>query len=153
MKTGQLVELLASDGARTAPPGRMLLRVLLPAALLSAALLIALIGIRSDVGDALRTARFNLKVLLNAALWFAATGLVLRLARPVGRPGAWAMALWLVPVVLLLAVLAELFMLPRGQWWPIAHGSNSTWCSLTNSNPRSTPAWRPCWPRGGASWR
>ncbi|HXC58995.1 MAG TPA: NrsF family protein, partial [Steroidobacteraceae bacterium] len=128
MKTSELVELLAHDGTRSAAPGSTLLRALLPAGMLSAALLVLLIGIRADVGDALQTPRFNLKLLLNAALWISATGLLLRLARPVDRPGLWTRALWLVPVALLLAVLVELFLLPRDQWWPVAHGRNSTWC-------------------------
>jgi hypothetical protein len=128
MKTGQLVELLASDDMRTAPPGRTLLRALMPAGILSALALLLVIGIRPDVGDALHTPRFDLKLLLNAALWFTATGLLLRLARPVDGAGFWSGVLWLVPAVLLLAVLAELFMVPREQWWPVALGTNSTWC-------------------------
>jgi hypothetical protein len=128
MKTSELVELLTRDGVRGEPPGRTLLRALLPAGMLSAVVLVMLIGVRADMGAALHTPRFTLKLLLNAALWFSATGLLLRLARPVDRPGFWTKAVWLVPVVLLLAVLVELAWLPREQWWPVAHGRNSTWC-------------------------
>jgi hypothetical protein len=128
MKTQQLVELLARDGTRSAPPGRILLRALLPAGLLSVVLLVALIGLRPDVGQALHTPRFDLKVLLNVALWFSGTGVLLRLARPIDKTGPWSTTLALVPAALLLAVLIELFLVPREQWWPTAHGSNSTWC-------------------------
>jgi hypothetical protein len=128
MKTGEFVEMLVSDGTRQAPPGRLLLHVLPFAGLLSVLLMLWLIGLRPDLGAAFHTPRFDLKLLLNATLWVAGTGLMLRLARPVDRPGIWPALLWLVPVALLIAVAIELLLVPRGQWWPVAHGSNSTWC-------------------------
>lgn len=128
MKTDELVDLLARDGTRNATPGNALTRALLPAGVLSAALMLWWIGVRPDLAAAIHTPRFNVKLLLNIALWISATGLLLRLARPVDRPGVWPALLWLVPVALLTGVLVELFLLPREQWWPVAHGSNSTWC-------------------------
>jgi len=128
MKTDELVELLARDSTRHAAPGGTLWRVLLPAGVVSAAVLLWWIGLRPDLAAALRTPRFEVKLLLNIALWLTATGLVLRLARPVDHPGIWPALLWLVPGALLLGVIVELFLVPSGQWWPVAHGSNSTWC-------------------------
>lgn len=128
MKTGELVDLLVSDRVREAPAGRLLLRVLPFAGLLSLLSMLWFIGLRPDLGAALHTPRFDLKLLLNAALWFAGTGLMLRLARPVDRPGMWSTLLCMVPVALLVAVVVELFLLPRELWWPAARGSNSTWC-------------------------
>jgi hypothetical protein len=128
VKTSTLVDLLATDRRREAAPDRVLLRVLLPAGLLSALLMWWWIGLRPDLGAAFQTPRFDVKLLLNMALWIAATGLLLRLARPVDRPGHWSLLLWLVPLALLTGVIVELFLLPREQWWPVAQGRNSTWC-------------------------
>ena len=128
MKTSTLVDLLATDRRREAAPGSTLLRVLLPAGVLSAILMLWWIGVRPDLGAAFQTLRFDVKLLLNVALWIAATGLLLRLARPVDRPGRWWLLLWLVPLALLTGVVVELFLLPSEQWWPVAQGRNSTWC-------------------------
>jgi hypothetical protein len=128
MKTSTLVDLLASDQRREVAPGSLLLRALLPAGILSGVLMWLLIGVRPDLGDAFHTPRFDVKLMLNVALWLAATGLLLRLARPVDRTGIWPTLLWLVPLALLTGVCIELFLLPREQWWAVAQGSNSTWC-------------------------
>jgi hypothetical protein len=128
VKTGQLVELLARDTTRQSSPGRALLVALLPAGLLTAAGFALLVGLRPDLAQALRTTWFDLKVLLNASVWLAATGLVLRLARPGASLRGWWLALCAVPIALLLAVCAEMLRVPRDQWWGLAWGSNATWC-------------------------
>jgi hypothetical protein len=128
MKTGELVDLLARDTTRHAAPGSTLLRALVPAGVVSAIVMLWWIGLRPDLAAALHTPRFDVKLLLNIALWFAATGLVLRLSRPVDHPGIWPAVLWMVPCALLVGVILELFIVPRGQWWSVAHGTNSTWC-------------------------
>lgn len=128
MKTHDLVELLARDGTRLPATGRALGRALLPAGVFSAAVLLAFPRVRPDLAEALATLRFDFKILLNLALCLAALGLLLRLVRPAARRGGWGVALWAVPAVLAMAAVAELFVLPPEQWWPAAHGHNSTWC-------------------------
>ncbi|HMA10319.1 MAG TPA: DUF1109 domain-containing protein [Steroidobacteraceae bacterium] len=128
MKTGQLVELLARDDTRRASPGRSLLLALLPAGLVAAVAFVLLVGFRPDLAGAFHSTRFSFKVLLNASLWLAATGLLLRLVRPGASSRGWRSGLWAVPVVLALAVVMELLVVPRSQWWTVAWGSNATWC-------------------------
>jgi len=128
MKTDQLVELLARDTTQRQSPGRSLLVALLPAGFVTATGFALLVGLRPDLPDALRSPWFDLKVLLNAALWLAATGLLLRLARPGASLRGWWPALCAVPIVLVLAIGVELLRVPPDQWWTLAQGSNSTWC-------------------------
>jgi len=128
MKTEQLVDMLARDVTQHASPGRSLLVALLPAGIATTLGFALLIGLRPDLAQAAVSPRFTFKVLLNAALWLAATGMLLRLARPGARIGRWGTALWAVPVLLIVAACAELALLPRDQWWTVARGSNATWC-------------------------
>jgi hypothetical protein len=128
MKTEQLVELLARDPTRAPPPGSSLLRALLPAGLVAAVAFAVLVGFRPDLSQAFRSTWFNFKVLLNVTLWIAATGMLLRMARPGAAARGFGRVLWAVPVVLLLGAGVELLRLPSGQWWPVAWGTNATWC-------------------------
>lgn len=128
MKTEQLVDLLARDPTRAASPGASLARALLPAGLLAATAFAVLVGFRADLAQAFHGTWFNFKVLLNATLWFAATGMLLGLARPGASIRGWRTILWAVPLLLLLGVCAELLRLPGGRWWTVAWGSNATWC-------------------------
>lgn len=128
MKTEQFIDLLARDGIRQPPPGQALLRALLPAGLVAAAALVALLGVRPDLAQSFQTLRFDFKLLLNAMLWLVATALLLRMVRPGAMPGIWWKLLWLVPLALGAAAAVELLMLPREQWWAVAWGHNATWC-------------------------
>jgi hypothetical protein len=128
MKTEQLVELLARDDTRAPPPGSSLLRALLPAGLVAAAVFAVLVGFRPDLPRAFLSTWFNFKVLLNVTLWIAATGMLLGMARPVAAANRFRRVLWAVPVALLLGAGVELLRLPSGQWWPVAWGTNATWC-------------------------
>lgn len=128
MNTEQLVELLARDQTRATSPGSSLLRALLPAGLVAATAFVALVGLRPDLVQAFGSTWFNFKVLLNASLWLAATGMLLVMSRPGAAGRGWKLALWGVPAALLLAAGVELLRLPSGQWWPVAWGTNATWC-------------------------
>jgi hypothetical protein len=128
MKTEQLVDVLARDDTRHASPGRSLLAALLPAGIATTLGFALLVGLRPDLAQAASSPRFTFKVLLNAALWLAATGMLLRIARPGARTGRWRAALWAVPLMLAVAACAELALIPPDQWWTLARGSNSTWC-------------------------
>jgi hypothetical protein len=128
MKTEQLVHVLAQDATRQAPPGRKLFSALLPAGLLVALAFVTWVGLRPDLTAAFSSTRFGFKLLLNVTLVVAATGMVLRLARPAASLRGWGVTLWLVPAALCIAVLTELWALPRAQWWEMAWGHNATWC-------------------------
>jgi hypothetical protein len=128
VNTEQLVNVLSQDATRQSPPGRRLLSVLLPAGTLVAIVFVLWVGLRPDLAAAFSSPRFDFKVLLNATLAVAAAGLVLRLARPAASLRGWGAALWIVPGALLVAVVVELLLLPRAQWWTLAWGHNATWC-------------------------
>jgi hypothetical protein len=128
MKTDELVALLARDDTRLAPPSRALLAALLPAGLVATLGLVLLVGLRPDLSEAFHNTRFNFKVLLNAALWLTAAGMLLCLVRPAASSRGWRAALWAVPAALVLAACVELQQVPRDQWWVVAWGSNATWC-------------------------
>lgn len=128
MKTEHLVELLSRDLTRRPPPSRSMFLALVPAAMIAAAAFVLLEGLRPDLRLAIHSTWFNFKVLLNAALWLSAMGLLLRIVRPGAQPGAWRGALWAVPAVLAVALVVELLRVPRDQWWTVAWGTNATWC-------------------------
>ncbi|NEI05339.1 DUF1109 family protein [Rhizobium leguminosarum] len=128
MKTDDLIDLLAEDA-----PVRLRLSRALGAALaisvpLSAAILVATIGIRPDLGEALQTARVIFKIAVTLMLAVTASRLVFN----VGKPGV---ALWpyltalLIPLCLLvLGVVAELFVLPSSLWEESMVGHYANYC-------------------------
>ena len=106
MNTEQLIQAMAADTQRTRP-----LEAVLPAALVATALLfggifLLLMGVRPDLGAALRHFVVVLKTLLPLALAVGALGTVLHLSRPGDRPGPWRYLLVCVPAAILLAMLA-----------------------------------------------
>jgi len=128
MKTSDLVQLLAADQVVEPAPAHSLARALLPGVAVALVVFIALAGWRADVLASLAEPRFVFKLLLNLAAAVAACGFVLRLARPLGGSGPWPLLLLGLAALLLGAVVLELLVLPREQWWDSARGSNATWC-------------------------
>lgn len=128
MDTRQLVELLAADRTVAPAPERTLRLALLPALVVAVLLFLAVAGMREDFGAALASLRFDLKLLLNLLLAGTSAGLLLRIARPGAARGSWQLLVWAAPLLLALGAMAELLLLPREQWWPVARGQNSTWC-------------------------
>lgn len=130
MKTDELIAALVEDRRATPPPARLIARSL-PFAVLGAVLLMLLIaGLRDNLAQVATEPRFLFKFLVTLALAIPALGLLVRIATPVPRAGAWARALWLAPLLLLAAVLLELTVLPGAQWMPAAVGSNAGWCLM-----------------------
>jgi hypothetical protein len=128
MKTQQLIELMARDGRVALSPGKALLRVMLPAAAFAVLLLLWGAGLRADLAAATGSLRFDFKVLVNVALLVSATGLLLRVVRPGHDAQRWRRVLWLVPALLLAAVVAELMSIESTQWRDAAVGHNASWC-------------------------
>lgn len=99
MKTEELISALAADTLRRATVGQRLARAL-PVALAVCVVAFALVwGLRPDLAEALRSPAV-LKTVVPLLLVGLAGAVALRLARPVRQPGAGAMALGLVAVVL-----------------------------------------------------
>ncbi len=107
-----------------------------------------LVGLRPDLAQAAaQPCDSRFKVLLNAALWLAATGMLLRLARPgASRGSCGEAALWAVPVMLAVAACAELALLPRGSVVDAGPGQQCRHGACA-SFPRlpSCRCWLRCW--------
>lgn len=132
MKTDDLIALLAQPegaAARSTPPRRFAWAV--PAGLAGSALMMVLVlGIRADLGDALRLSAFWWK--LAYALGLAAGALVV--TRRLARPGRRLEFSWLglaVPVLAaLVAALVVLSRAPDASRLPLVLGSTWSVCPL-----------------------
>jgi len=132
MRTENLVEALVADRSGVIGGRRMrlgLVGALVLGGLVSLALFFVAIGVRPDIGQALATWRFNLKVGLVLLALLLAFGLCLALSRPVasGHPGRRLLPLLALAVA---AVAIELVVLPSGSWASRLVGSNAVACLI-----------------------
>ncbi len=129
MRTDDLVRALVVDGTDAGVP--FFRRVALAVALgfaVSAVLFWVALGPREDIGIVAATVRFDLKIVQALLLAGTALALVLRLAQPGAATGLQKVALTAAPLVLAVAVIAELFVVPAGQWSTKLIGSNARIC-------------------------
>lgn len=154
MRTEDLVRALAADTAPEPAPLPRLVRGLAAGALLVAVLSLPLLGFRPDPIAVLTRAPVMLKQILPVVLAAGAFGAALDLARPEGRIGRAGIVLASVPLVLLVAVVAELAALPRTAWMPAMMGTTSrfcvVWVTLMSLPPLAGALWAL---RSGASTR
>lgn len=154
MRTDDLVRVLAADVAPEPGPRPRLVRGLAVGALVVAALSLPLLGFRPDPMAVVSSARVMLKQVLPVVLAVGAFGAALRLARPEGRVGGWGAVLAAVPLVLAVAVAAELVALPRAGWGAAMMGGTSrfclVWVTLMSLPPLAGALWAL---RSGASTR
>jgi hypothetical protein len=139
MKTSELIEALAADPApRDISPRWGVVVALVVGVAVSAALFMAMVGPRSDIGSAAHTLRFDLKFVYTLALTLPSALLCLHILRPDARPGV--LALILAAPLLLLAggVIVELMVVPRELWGARLIGTNAVHC-LTIIPPLSIP--------------
>jgi hypothetical protein len=130
VRTSELIAALAADPVPKPVHMGMRFAAALALGLIGALVLYALfVGPRPDIGEAVRTIRFNLKFLDALALALPSLALLLRLERPDARPGA--LALWLfAPLILLaLAVAVELMVVPQSEWLQRLIGHNMRYCT------------------------
>jgi hypothetical protein len=97
-------------------------------AIIAAAVFVLGLGVRPDFGQALETARFLFKFVFALSLVATATALLSRLAIPGVSAGPWAWGWLLAPALLVVAVAAELFVMPVDSWLPRLVGSNARAC-------------------------
>ena len=128
MKTDDLIQALAADGAaRPEPVGRRLF-VLCGLGVLAAACVYALLlAPRPDLAALIATPRVAFKFLVALTLFGAAGAAVLRLTRPEGGP-AWPALLLPVLVLLGAGVAAELVTSSPQAWRPLLVGRNNLAC-------------------------
>lgn len=128
MKTEDLIRLLAEDTPVRRRLGQSLALALAVGIVASAVLLLATVGLRSNLDQVIGTVRVVFKISLTLALAATAVGLVAR----IGRPGASTrgFALGLAGLVLLvgLAVASELFVLPSQAWAAELIGHHAAFC-------------------------
>jgi hypothetical protein len=128
VKTAHLIDVLAQD----APAGWRLSNRLAAAFAAGAAIaaVIFMLGIhlRPDLSAACQTMRVQFKFLFALTLLTGAAGAVSRVGRPDASPGPWTAVLGAVPVLLGLAVVAEMFAMPAQSWMPSLIGHNAMYC-------------------------
>jgi hypothetical protein len=130
VRTSELIAALAADPAPKPVHMGVRFGAALALGLIGALVLYALfVGPRPDIGEAVRTIRFNLKFLDALALALPSLALLFRLERPDARPGA--LALWLfAPLILLaLGVAVELMVVPQSEWLQRLVGQNMRYCT------------------------
>ena len=128
MKTEQLVEALVADRAASRKPISVALALgLVLGGVVSLVLFLVDLGVRADIGPALATWRFDLKVALVLVALALAFTLCLECARPEpsGRPMRRLLPL---AVLAILAVAVELVIVPRATWVTRLVGTNSLVC-------------------------
>ena len=138
MKTEDLIKVLAAD-TRVAPPvGRVFVPALLAGGLAAGAVLIAVYGLRPDLGRALGDGQVLVKHLFGPLLGVAAAGAALRAVRPGAGIDGWAWALLAAPVLVIAAFLADLVALPAAAWPAVLTGHSILFC-LTGVGLLSLP--------------
>ena len=128
MKTETLIEALVADRAtRSGPMRKTLASALGLGALVSLTVFLIALGVRSDIGEALATWRFDLKIVLVLVALGVAFSVCLSLSRPVppSHPGRRLLVLVVLAVV---AVSVELAALPSTAWAGRLVGSNALVC-------------------------
>ncbi len=132
MRTEDLIRAMANDPQRrSAPAGLALAQVLVPALAVVAALFVGTIGVRPGFAGMLAGDwRLLAKFAFLLPLAIVAARAVIRLADPVEEPSRLTPALVLGPLVLGLAVLAELASVPGAELAARAKGHNGFACLI-----------------------
>jgi hypothetical protein len=93
MKTEDLIRALAADAAPAPAPARQVLPLFLPAILVSLLAVLAVLGARPDLPQALVSFVPVMRHILSLAVFAFALTAALQLARPEGRAALWPLAL------------------------------------------------------------
>jgi len=131
MNTSDLIHALALDSRRSVVPlSTVWLGAVGLAILVAAIVFFATLGLRPDFVEAARTPRFLFKFVVTISLAASAFGPARGLSRP---DGAWRKALpymAIAPILLVIAVAVELFVLPPDIWSARMIGKNSMVCLI-----------------------
>ena len=129
MKTDDLIEALVHDrAATTGRPRAALSAALLGGSLVAAILFLTILGYRADIASAAETYRFLFKFVFTLTLAATAIWLIFTVIRPEAVPGLRLLALAAAPVLIVLAVVAELSGMPSSTWLPRLIGKNWWFC-------------------------
>jgi hypothetical protein len=127
VKTEQLVEALVADRPAGRPLARSLVRALAVGGALSLVIFFLELGVRADIGPALATWRFDLKIVMVLLGLVLAFGVCLDCARP-DMPRHPSRRLLPLLAVLAAAVALELALVPAASWQTRLVGTNSLIC-------------------------
>ena len=127
MKTDQLVDALVADGGAASPIARLLVLALAAGVAISLVVFFLTLGIRPDIGPALETWRFDLKIVTALLGLVLAFGVCRDCARPDMPPHPLRRLLPLLALIVL-AVAVELMLVPEAAWRQRLIGSNSLIC-------------------------
>lgn len=131
MKTDDLIGVLVQDGATRRPSVGVRMTVALAVGGAIASVLFALIlGVRPDIGSAVQTSRFLLKLAVTVSGFACALWACVQLARPDANLGKVLVGLAIAPALLAFAVAYELATIAPDEWTARAIGSNSRICLL-----------------------
>lgn len=131
MRTDDLIEALVNDRAAAAAKPRLALScAVIGGALIAAILFMTVLGYRSDITAASETYRFLFKFVFTLTLAATAIWLVFNIIRPEAVSGLRLLAIAAAPVLLILAVVAELIVMPSSTWLPRLIGKNWWFCMM-----------------------
>jgi hypothetical protein len=129
MDTDRLIQTLAADNdSRDRPVGAVLARALLIALPVSAAMLLATLGIRPDFRTAMHNPFFDLKFVVTLALALPAIVISLHLSRPEASLRGWAWLLLLPVAILAMGISGEMMLPQRLPMMTRLIGTNSRVC-------------------------
>lgn len=128
MKTDDLIARLAADNGPRRSPVMLLWLALAAAFVLALLAMLLTVGTRPDLAAAAETWRFALKALIMLTLAGTSFLLLRRAIHPGGLAGAPLWSVLAAPALLIVAVLVELTLLPRGDWGAAAIGQNWAYC-------------------------
>lgn len=130
MKTDDFIASLSADAPQQqTPPRRAFAIALVIGAIIAGGAFLVTLGPRPDFMQAVRTLRFDFKFVVTLLLAASALVVAADISRPeVHRSRARAL-LWTAPVLMILAVMLELYVVPQAQWMPRLIGHNMRFCT------------------------
>ena len=131
MRTEDLINALVADLTASRASFRLILVAgVVLGSIIAAVEFLFWIGVRPDIGHALETTRFLFKFVFTLCLAATAARLLSRLATPGVSTGFWAWAWLAAPMLLMVAVAAELIVMPETTWWSRLVGTNARFCLM-----------------------
>ncbi len=131
MDTDRLLRTLAADNdTRVRPVGAVLAKALLIALPVSAAMMLATLGVRQDIMTAMHNPFFDLKFVVTLALALPAIAISLHLSRPEASLRGWGWLLLLPVGILALGISGEMMLPQRVPMMTRLIGNNSRLCMI-----------------------
>jgi hypothetical protein len=129
MDTSELIKTLAANTRRASIPLPAMWWVAVAIAIsIAAVIFFVTLGLRPDIAAAAETVRFPFKLLVTLTLAVSAFGCVRALSRPEVPSRRAVACLAAAPALIVVAVVAELFVLPSKTWSATMIGTNSIVC-------------------------